>query len=694
MRSISARLKVRLVCWLTAGAILGACSSSTDSGGGGGGGGPEIPDEERYAALEAVTTKIDGLVGTDADSRRAELLDFLESREEFEASGVNDDGSLWARFTDGRLLLFIANRDELPEFGIQPAIASTPSRAAARRGPPAGIPAASAARMAAPAELPASTQARVLGGGEGPTHSFFTGFIPYLSAMLEAGGYQIAASGAATIEALLNVSGDGVFYLGSHGGWGTNAADENTFGVMTATTFSLRNDSAYAALWLDSSLIYTVPLTPGIRPPFHRCEAPCMGYYGITAKFVTKHMGRFADGSLVYLGACSSFDAGFRDAFIAKNAGVYFGWTAPFHADDDSKATYYLFDRLMGLNDPIAPLENPRQRPFDYVSVHNDMARPARGLTTSATATLTYKAGSTESGLLAPTIERADVEESTGLLVLKGKFGSDPRSSGGGEVSINSRSTGQLQIESWGKEEIRARLPLTGESSAGDVVVWNRGRKSNARRLSQWKLTSPSPAPLIPLARRSGSMVTWPWNLQFLTGEGTLKWEGGVDLHIRVDLSSYREQAGDQPKYRVVPFQIAADSRGELEASGTNGSDSWSGTAQITTRLANPAAPNVVDGVGELEPELHLMRLALYITVTQGLTGTNEGGITYDIPAVWGSNDGPLNPVTPLPSLYLPLNSDFGIIGDQRRQVPEDPSSILYWSDLIPEHIPADTLPR
>jgi hypothetical protein len=47
-----------------------------------------------------------------------------------------------------------------------------------------------------------------------------------------------------------------------------------------------------------------------------------------------------------------------------------------------------------------------------------------------------------------------------------------------------------------------------------------------------------------------------------------------------------------------------------------------------------------------------------------------------------------------LPSLYLPLDSDFGIIGDQRRQVPEDPTSILYWSDLKPDFIPEEDFAR
>jgi hypothetical protein len=642
-----------------------------------------------------VSDKIDALAGTDADARRAELLAYLQSRQEFAAAGTNADGSLWARFTDGRLFLILANDDDraapvlraassalplspIPTAAARP-VGSTPSR-------PAGV-----AAMGPPAELPLSTTARVLGGGEPDDSPFMLNFIPKLAGMLQAGGYQVV-SGKGTIEALQQVTGgDGVFYFGGHGGEGSNGAGESVYGVTTATPLSARNDSIFKALWLDSSLVYTARLDPGLRPPFSRCPRPCTGYYAFTAKFVKKHLGQFAAGSVVYLSACSSNNAEMRQAFLDKGAGVFFGWDAPFRGDVDANASLFLFDRLMGLNDPTVFPVSPKQRAFDYVSVYNDMASASRQLTTYQGATLHYQPGNTESGLLAPSIKYLMYDELTRVLVLTGKFGSDPRQSpGGGEVSINSRSSGQLQIQSWSPEEIRVLLPASGASAAGDVVVWNRGRRSTARRLSEWSLTGPAPAP-IAASRSTG----WMFNLQFLPGDGTLKWEGGVRLHIRVDLGSYREQSGEDPRYRVVPFQIGADSYGELVGSGTSadGQTSWTGSPAITTRLADPSAQDVVDGVGEIDPETHMMRLALYISVPVGLLAvTPDGSVT--LPAVWGSNDGPLNAQLPLPSLYLPLNSTYGIIGDQRRQAPTDPSSYLFWSDLTPDYSPSDTMPR
>jgi hypothetical protein len=277
------------------------------------------------------------------------------------------------------------------------------------------------------------------------------------------------------------------------------------------------------------------------------------------------------------------------------------------------------------------------------------------------------------------------VEEDSSILVINGKFGSDR-----GEVWINAS---QPPIKDWGKEQIRVEIPVSGQSSAGDVQVRSKGRKSNTRRLSQWKPFSPAPGISSPASATSAASTNWSFNLQFLTGAGTLKWEGGVHLHIRADLSSYREEAGESPKYRTIPFQIAPDSHGELEASGSSGSTVFTGIGHITTRLANSAAPNVVDGVGEIATDPPSMRLALYISVTEGMYAESDG-IRVPLTMVWASNDGPLSPQKPLPSLYLLMDQDFGIIGDSRRQVPSGPSTVLYWSHLIPNHIPSDTLAR
>jgi hypothetical protein len=135
MRSRS-RFEARFFRTMIACALLAACGSSTDSptdppDDDPDGPGTTLTPAQRFAALEAVNVRIDALTGADANSRRAELLSWLDTRSEFEDAGTNEDGSLWARFQDGRLLLIIANRADFD------APAAGPATHAPVTGPPA-----------------------------------------------------------------------------------------------------------------------------------------------------------------------------------------------------------------------------------------------------------------------------------------------------------------------------------------------------------------------------------------------------------------------------------------------------------------------------------------------------------------------------------------------------------------------------
>jgi hypothetical protein len=376
----------------------------------------------------------------------------------------------------------------------------------------------------------------------------------------------------------------------------------------------------------------------------------------------------------VLLSACSSGDAAFRQAFIGQGAGVYFGWTNVFWGDVDGEATQYLVDRLLGLNDPGQAAENPPQRAFDYVSVYKDLE--AIGLTTSITqygpAKLDYWPKTNRSGPLAPSIERMFVLEDSSLLILAGKFGSQR-----GEVSMNGSSTTALNIRSWKPDTIRVEIPVSGPYSAGDVVVWSQGRKSNTRRLSEWRPT---------------------FKVQFIEGHGTAKWEGEVRLHIRADLASFRREAGETPVHRTVPFQIARDSEGEIEGSGDNGATGsnkveWRGTATLTNRIANPLAPNLIEAEGEIDTETPAMRLFLFINAPVGITLISDSD-SVSLPVVWAYGDGFLSQQKPLPALHLGLDRQFQILGDSRRQAPTNPSSYLFWSTMAPKYAPDDRLAR
>lgn len=609
----------------------------------------------RVESITAIHDRIGALTGSDADSRRTELLAYLQNRPEFEASGINDDGSLWARFTDERLLLFpIA-----PYPSAGPATEPGPAFAPAPAGP---VARAQSAAPGIPNELPVSNQARVLGGGEPPTHAFFTTTIPRIQSMLTLGGYRLATSaGLGTIDELLAVGGDGFFYFGGHGGSGWTRDLERFYGVTTATPLSVANDTLYRNLWLDTSLVYTVEITSGIRPYQSLVSGPCSScFFAFTKNFVSKHMGRFSDHSIVYMGACTGADQGFRQAFLSKNVGVYFGWNDTFQGDEDSKTTLRFIDRLLGLNHPAESPPTPPQRAFDYVSVYNNSLPYTR----SGRAVLNYYPNASRSGLLAPSIETMYVDEENGLLVLGGKFGSRP-----GKVFM---SGAELGNPSWTADTIRVRIPVSGPLSAGRVHVEIDGRWSNKRLLTDWFHT---------------------FNLEFVPGEGSLRWEGEIHLHIRADVASFRREAEQAPVYRTVPFMIARDSWGEISASGSSGTTSWTGTATFKHRLESPGAANTLDAFGEIDTQSPAMRLFLFVSAPDGMSINTQFG-PFPLVAVWAYGDAPLSATNPLPALHLLLDRDFGIIGDFRRVVPIGPSSVLFWSSRKPNFFPADSLAR
>lgn len=182
------------------------------------------------------------------------------------------------------------------------------------------------------------------------------------------------------------------------------------------------------------------------------------------------------------------------------------------------------------------------------------------------------------------------------------------------------------------------------------------------------------------------------------SGAGHEKPEGEVRLHFRADVASFRKEAGQASEYRKAIFQVARDSEGELVGSGDNGKPdpnkvTWSDTARITNRIANPFAPNLIEAMGEFDTDSPALRLFLAVSAPEGMKVTTSGQ-TFPLPAVWAYADGPLSNQKPLPALYIDVDRQFEILGDSRRQAPTNPSSFLFWSNVTPRYSPDDRLAR
>ena len=84
------------------------------------------------------------------------------------------------------------------------------------------------------------------------------------------------------------------------------------------------------------------------------------------------------------------------------------------------------------------------------------------------------------------------------------------------------------------------------------------------------------------------------------------------------------------------------------------------------------------------------MRLALYVVAQYGMWNVNtQSGERAGLIQVWAKDEGPLSSTNPLPAMHIGLNEHFGIIGEQKREVPvPDPSAVLYWADHSPQYPP------
>jgi hypothetical protein len=387
----------------------------------------------------------------------------------------------------------------------------------------------------------------------------------------------------------------------------------------------------------------------------------------------------FPKDSFVWLGACTalaSVNRHFVDALIGAGAGVVWAWTSGFNSETDYHAALYVFDRMLGLN--VHRREGPPQRPFDYASIKANMApwdtdQIGSGATALTSQLLFVSGGrNAPAGLLAPSIKNMYVDEDRGLLVLSGKFGSEM---GTAQVAGIDRT-----VESWTEDTVKINLPATGTGTAGEVVVFSRGRRSNVRPLTEWR----------------GEFI---WTF-INTPQPDLQWAGLIRVHIRADVHDYRNEHRQAPiRGRTVRFACANDTNGSVTGSGDHGQapnvTSWRGTSHMVSRLLSPG-PNTIDCVGEIDTEAKVLRLFLAATALQGMTVNSTSG-PINLPAVWAHpGEGALQAGPPLPAMTIPMTQTWNITAGTRKLPGPTPTQSLDWGVIQPttRTAPADSMPR
>jgi hypothetical protein len=300
-------------------------------------------------------------------------------------------------------------------------------------------------------------------------------------------------------------AGTGVFFTSTHGARWQGMDKKQHFYLLTTQRYNPQDESGPIGQDLKNGLL-------GLGSEMengHQVPVLCIG-----AGFVTKYM-KFGPNSLWINGACQSFDQEFYQACFAKGLSAYAGWTESVERGASTRASKYIFDRLLGANADEEYPAAPPQRPFDLIDVLQALARtPGANTITNPTldqsnwiegdptwkfpfigipgikvitAKLQYAfaAGPPTPAqwvrLLAPSITQLTVDEVTNKLAIQGSFGSDSQ---GATVTVGGSAL-TIVPGSWRSDEIQCSGLAPGLT--GDVVVTVKGHKSNAVPLTLWK---------------------------------------------------------------------------------------------------------------------------------------------------------------------------------------------------------------
>lgn len=466
-----------------------------DPGGDGG-----MSDTQRTAAMDSIQDFLDGRPFDEQEPHRLgeELVAFLLERPEFEAAGIEEtSASVWARFTDGRLLVVALNEVMPAEYDDATPLEATPdaTQKAIRE------------HYALPGPGPAGKVylLSALDRADGRVNRHLN----TLSQWFTEHGYAVIIQ-FAEVDGLQAVKDAAVLYICGHGGVAriANGDDfEMVFCLGTLTPRTPANDAKYRAMLDAGQLGYLVPA--------RQVGGRILGWkestrYFVTHRFVDAHW-RFRTKGIAFMNMCDglggSAGGGFQQACVRQQAGVYLGWSATTSTDDILESAGYLFHRMLGMNTSDhahVPPEDPPQRPFNLGTVfdemrHRDRTNPSgsvagiqRKLTESfnvhnlghthvlpsGNATLTYASVGPADIILRPSIERVVVLEEKGELFVRGEFGHQA-----GAVTLGDAA---LTVKQWSEDAVTCQLPETG---AGDVVVAVHGHHSNPRRVLLWRGT-------------------------------------------------------------------------------------------------------------------------------------------------------------------------------------------------------------
>jgi len=709
------------------------------SGAPGGPSGP-ISDDERIETLDKISEAVETSTLPDGEVDRAALLKYFESNPQFELSGEADDGSVWARFSDGRLVIVPPPIPEAPEGEAILAPSPDPS-------PPAVVASSHVVAMTAPPDetqegkavsmmrqqaaqqynLPANDIAIVMS-------ALGTGFADAsadVNSWLNQKGYSSRIVDP-TVENLKAVRNVGVFYITTHGGKGClgtfEACESRYTPAAPAPPAPAPPQSAFPYVPATSppiaegALLLNPTMTQAAGPPQAggptQTAAPrkfALTYALWTstpvdkandAKYKADLDGQF----LAYMLAkpASGNASVWRYAITGKFVSTYMrfsddslafidacssmGSTLP---DDLREANVsstvgwttpsssldrpnYFFDRLLGINAAYSGFKkpDPPNRPFDVASVMAMM---------KAAGTTTISSGGKSTELVEYHLGGSfSVLRPTIALLVVHEDDNELEIQGvfgseEGQVTIDGVD---VAVQEWDSLEIRVTLPGADESGgSGDVIVKVRDHESNA----------------VPLTL---------WHVKFTYTEGPEQTINAyqrlyLDVYWRADVHRYRDYPDDSKFHERQPFTIEP-----ADASSGSWDCDWSGSylgISFTTETGQGDLPFTREGAdigftsaAEIDPEKHtISHLEFEVDFDEentcvvksegfGYSATQASGFV-DLPSLLDE----VNPDVPVTE-PLELDEHWTLTWANRSLNHDGKWPWLKWEDTTPEHPPDD----
>ena len=462
----------------------------------------QITDEQRLAALKECRDFAGALPDLKLETTQQVLVAYLKSRPEFEDAGILH-GNVWAYFYDGRIAMFIPDwLGKDPDGGRLP----TPdiSGGSVDNGRTDGLP-------------------------EGKTVKLFHGLgnayqdnRPYLANIFSKSHTQYRVQlKDATVENLQDVEDLDIFYINTHGGFGSmkpRSSGEITFALWTSDTLLSVLEYKYRELLNEFSLVYMLALEDLDENGKDVYE----WHYAISGTFAEQYMS-FGENSILYIDACSGLSpdaSSFKDPMMsaAKNdQTTYIGWSSFSDQATGFPTSRFVFDRFLGAQ--VFMPERPGQRPFDLSPIFDDFPRYNLGISGFG-GHLGYQSASQTEVILTPSIEYIGINELESKMYIKGLFGD--RDANEREVTVGGV---KASIEQWTSNLIVCAIPTTGFGSHGNVFVSVGGNDSNIVPISEW---------VIPL--------------ELIKEDMGGKMEVHLKLRLRADVHPYRSKLGEAPK--------------------------------------------------------------------------------------------------------------------------------------------------